>query len=245
MALGPYQTAIIVGASSGIGKELALELAKTGCKVAVVARNLEALQELAARPGLDILPFQHDVKAVGDVPGLFQEITRQLGGLDLIIYSSGVLHRSAKDGFPTAYDLEMIEVNVSGAVAWLNEAATRFEACGFGTIVGIGSVAGVRGRAGNPVYGASKAFLHTYLEALRNRLSKKGVRVVTVKPGPVDTPMTAQSAFKKKLPADVAARRILKLSRRTGEFYLEPAHAVIFTILRHIPSALFRRLNLP
>src|SRR5690606_700639 len=91
-------------------------------------------------------------------------------------------------------DRKMVEVNLLGAIAWLNQAALRFERAGQGQIVGIGSIAGDRGRVGSPVYNTSKAALHTYLESLRNRLTRHGVNVLTVKPGYVDTVLLAENA---------------------------------------------------
>src|SRR5258708_35076601 len=100
-------------------------------------------------------------------------------------------------------------------MAWLNEAAPRFARAGEGTIIGISSVSGDRGRRGQPAYCASKAALDTYLEALRNRLRRRGVTVVTVKPGPVDTPMTAGGARRPLLiAADRAAAEVLCAARR-------------------------------
>ncbi|MBC8065022.1 MAG: SDR family NAD(P)-dependent oxidoreductase, partial [Chlorobia bacterium] len=140
-------------------------------------------------------------------------------------------------------DRSMIEVNDLGAVAWLNEAANRFQHTKHGTILGIGSVAGDRGRMKQPVYNASKAFLHTYLEALRNRLAKVGVKVVTIKPGPVKTDLIAGLDFPNAMLPETAATIILKKAGRTGEHYLSPVHAVVFFIIRNIPSWIFRRLK--
>jgi decaprenylphospho-beta-D-erythro-pentofuranosid-2-ulose 2-reductase len=238
-----YQHAIVIGASSGIGRQLVRQLAESGCKVAALARRREKLDEVAADYSGSVLPFVHDVTDFDSIPELFQTITGALGGLDLIVYCSGSMPEVDSDEFNFAKDREMIEVNDLGAVAWLNEAATRFRGTKHGTIVGIGSVAGDRGRMKQPVYNASKAFLHTYLEALRNRLDRHGVKVVTVKPGPVDTEMTAGLDIKNKMHANEAARLILQKSARTGEHYLNPMHAVAFMVIRNIPSWLFRRMN--
>jgi decaprenylphospho-beta-D-erythro-pentofuranosid-2-ulose 2-reductase len=239
-----YQKAIVVGASSGIGRELVKQLAASGCKVAAVARREKELHTLAeAHPG-QVLAFPHDVTAYDEVPALFQEITGQLGGLDLIIYASGVMPAVGPEEFSFEKDRQMIEVNVLGGMAWLDQAATRFNGTGSGTIVGIGSVAGDRGRVGQPSYNASKAAFATYLEALRNRLSKKGVVVSTIKPGPTETPMTAGVGLSGMMPVDQAARLILKKSGKSGEHYLKLTHRVIFFVIRHIPSAIFRKLKL-
>ena len=238
-----YQHAIVIGASSGIGRQLVRQLAESGCKVAAVARRQDKLDEVAADYSGKVLPFVHDVSDFDSIPELFQRITGDLGGLDLIIYCSGTMPEVEADEFNFAKDRAMIEVNDLGAVAWLNEAATRFQGTKHGTIVGIGSVAGDRGRMKQPVYNASKAFLHTYLEALRNRLDRHGVKVVTIKPGPVDTEMTAGLDIKKKMHANEAARLILQKSARTGEHYLNPVHAAAFMVIRNIPSWIFRRMN--
>jgi short-subunit dehydrogenase len=146
--------------------------------------------------------------------------------------------------FDAAIDRHIFEVNTIGAITWLDLAAERMLAQRSGTIVGIGSVAGDRGRRGNPAYCASKAALHTFLESLRNRLSQHGVSVVTVKPGPVDTPMTAG---RDKLPllidAERAAREIVAALPSGGTRYVPLAWAPIMTVVRSIPSVVFRRMN--
>ncbi|HJP83300.1 MAG TPA: SDR family NAD(P)-dependent oxidoreductase [Fimbriimonadaceae bacterium] len=240
-----YKRAIIVGASSGIGEELARQLATAGCGVAVLGRRLDRLQKLASefQPDL-VLCYKHDVRQFDEIPALFQSITNDLGGLDLFIYSSGVMPTVGPDEFEFSIDRQILEVNVLGAVAWLNEAAVRFGNVGHGVIVGIGSVAGDRGRAGQPVYNASKAFLASYLESLRNRLSTKGVRVTTVKPGPVQTGMTAGLQLNRAMPASTAAKLILAKSSSGRECYLSPIHAAIFLAIRNVPSWIFRRLRI-
>jgi short-subunit dehydrogenase len=242
--MGQFKHAIVVGASSGIGREIALQLAKSGCAVAAVARRKPKLDDLVDKSGQGVRVYEHDVTCFDEVPALFQRITGELGGLDLIVYSSGVMPIVEEDEFDFQKDRRMIEVNDLGAVAWLNEAATRFRGTGHGTILGIGSVAGDRGRMKQPVYNASKAFLHTYLEALRNRLSRHGVRVVTVKPGPVHTEMTAGVDIANAITPEQAATLILKRAGGNGEYYLSPVHKIVFSIIRNIPSWIFRRLSI-
>lgn len=236
--------AIVVGASSGIGAELVRQLAAAGWKVAAVARRMDRLQALAAECGPNVIAVQHDVHEIDAVPGLFVGITGRLGGLDLLIYASGIMPTVGPEEFTTKKDLAIVDVNVRGAIAWLNEGAARFGNAGAGSLVAIGSVAGDRGRFGQPVYNASKAFLHTYMEALRNRLARKGVHVVTIKPGPVYTEMTAGLDLKKAMSAGDAARAILSKIDKTGEFYLVPLHRLIFFVIRSIPSWIFRRLKI-
>jgi NAD(P)-dependent dehydrogenase (short-subunit alcohol dehydrogenase family) len=248
----PWSRAIVVGASSGIGAALARDLARAGCRVALVARREAELARVAGEIGTPangeglVRTYPHDVTRYGDVPALFQQVCRDLGGLDLIVYAAGVMPRIGDDEYTFAKDRETVEVNVLGAIAWLNEAADRFARAGAGTIVGISSVAGDRGRSGNPVYCASKAALDTYLESLRNRIGRLGVRVVTVKPGPVATPMTQGLS---KLPflisADEASRTILAAAARgTRTVYVPARWWPIMLVIRSIPSPLFQRLNI-
>lgn len=239
-----YQFAIVVGASSGIGAEITRQLAATGCRVAAIARRADRLQNLGDEHPDKVLPFVHDVTHYEAIPALFQQATQQLGGLDLIVYAAGVMPDVAVGEYDFDKDRTMVETNVLGAVAWLNQAAARFQSTRHGTIIGIGSVAGDRGRMKQPVYNASKAFLHTYLEALRNRLSRYGVAVVTVKPGPTQTEMTSGLHLKTAMTASDAARRILELSKNTGEKYLLTRHRLAFAVIRRIPSWLFRRLSI-
>ncbi|MER3497014.1 MAG: short-chain dehydrogenase [Armatimonadota bacterium] len=238
-----FQRALIVGASSGIGREMARQLAQEGTKVAVLSRRMERLEELAVEfPGL-ILPYTVDVKETAGVPEFFQRICADLGGLDLFVYNSGVMTTPAEPTYDWPGDEGMIQVNVTGAVRWTNEAAERFGALKTGTLVGIGSVAGDRGRYLNPVYNASKAFLHTYLESLRNRLGPEGVRVVTIKPGPVRTEMTVTMKWKKAMSAETAAAIALNKMSRGGEHYLSPVHWLAFRIIQNLPSGVMQRLK--
>src|SRR3954464_14172026 len=117
-----YRHAIIIGASSGIGMELVKQLSASGCKVAGVARRAERLEGMP-----NVLAFKHDVTNYEEVPALFQEITKQLGGLDLIVYASGVMPTVGAHEYSFDKDRQMIEVNVLGCIAWMNQAAIRFE----------------------------------------------------------------------------------------------------------------------
>jgi NADP-dependent 3-hydroxy acid dehydrogenase YdfG len=235
---------IIVGASSGIGFELTRQLADQGAFVAALARRADRIQPLADQHPGRVFLFAHDVTDTDSIPQMFQLCTDALGGLDGIIYASGVMPDVGPHEYSTQKDLQMVEVNIKGLIAWLNCAAARMEGTKYGSIVAIGSVAGERGRQAQPVYNASKAFLHTYLEALRNRLAKHGVKVVTIKPGPVQTEMTAHLGLKNAMSVHTAARKIIDRLDRTGEHFLSPAHAILFAIIRNIPSPIFKFLKI-
>ncbi|MFQ3586805.1 MAG: SDR family NAD(P)-dependent oxidoreductase [Fimbriimonadaceae bacterium] len=240
----PAGYAIVVGASSGIGAEVTRQLAEKGWRVAAVARRADRLERLAAEHPGRVIPVVHDVRDTGAVPELFLKTTGELGGLDLIVYAAGVMPEVGWHEYNFEKDRLMVEVNLLGAIAWLNQAAIRFEGTRSGSIVAIGSVAGDRGRAGQPVYNTTKAALATYMEALRNRLSRYGVRVVTIKPGPTATEMTAHLHLSGMMPAEKAAAKIVGLRNKTGEHYLKTTHRIAFAIIRRIPSFLFRKLKI-
>jgi len=243
---GALRKAIVVGASSGIGEAVAKQLAKEGVEVAIVARRADELARVV-KEGAEgkLRPYTHDVRAHDDVPELFDTIVKDLGGLDLLVYAAGTMPKVDEGEYSFEKDREMIEVNVLGAIAWMDLAAARFEAAHAGTIVGISSVAGERGRRGAPVYTTSKAALTAYLEALRNRCSRYGVNVVTIKPGFVDTAMTKGLKTFWLVTPEYVARRTLSLARRGGSpsAFVPWRWSVVMSIIRAVPSWVFRRTN--
>lgn len=245
-----WQHAIVVGASGGIGEQIARKLCASGTKVALVGRREDKLRRVAADingVSLSLATVHvHDVADFGSAEQVFEDAVRALGGLDIIVYAAGAMPLIG----PTEYDIEKdaptVTTNLIGAMAWLNLAAKRFERGRGGTIVGIGSVSGDRGRRGNPAYGASKAGLECYLESLRNRLATLGVNVCTVKPGPVKTPMTEQRG---RLPGMIGAERaadlILRAAAKNNKTaYIPMRWWFVSKVIRMIPSFFFRRLNL-
>lgn len=242
--------ALVVGASSGMGAALVRQLASEGYGVAAVARRGELLEALAAEaaggPG-SVLPLVHDVLEVGEVPQVLEQVIAGLGGLDLYVYAAGIMPEVGPEEFDTEKDLAMVDVNLGGAIAWTNAVARWFWSRRAGTIVGIGSIAGDRGRKGAPVYGATKAAFATYLESLRNRLAERAVRVVTIKPGMVETPMT-EGLDKLVMPvsAERAAREILRVARgRLWNVRHVPLRwLAVSLVIRSIPSFLFRRTSI-
>jgi decaprenylphospho-beta-D-erythro-pentofuranosid-2-ulose 2-reductase len=248
--LKTYQHAILVGASSGIGAALARKLAKEGWQLALVGRRAELLESLCDQINQECgegraLPFTHDVTDFDSTPALFSELVKSLGGLDALIYNAGILLKVKVDEFDPQKDIEMTRVNYLGALAWLNPAAAYFQEIKSGQIVGIGSVAGDRGRVTAPAYNASKAALHTYLEALRNRLTRHGVSVLTVKPGFVATDMIKDNPrTPMTISPEKAAEGIYKAMRARKQTVYVPAQwGLIMQVIRHIPSVIFRRLS--
>jgi short-subunit dehydrogenase len=249
--LEPEPKAIVIGASSGIGAALVHELGHQGYRVAAIARREAELTRLCdtvntAVGAERVFPYVHDVTAYEAVPTLFQQIVRQLGGLDLVIYVAGIQPAVALDEYNFEKDAAMIEVNLLGAMAWLNETAIRFERAKTGHIVGVGSIAGDRGRAAGPGYNTSKAALATYLEALRNRLSRHGVTVTTIKPGFVDTVLleNAPKTFWVISPETAAQNIHQAIQKKKQVVYVPARWGLVGLIIRNIPSFIFRRLSI-
>ncbi len=242
-----FKRALVVGASSGIGESLARKLAAEGAQVAVVARRKDELEQLADSVGRDkIRVYPHDVLDYDKTPELFERICADLGGLDVIVYAAGVMPAIEEGEYSFVKDRSMIEVNLLGAMAWFNLAAAKFEAQKSGSIVGISSIAGERGRRGNAAYCTSKAALTTYLESLRNRLSRYGVNVVTIKPGFVDTAMTRgkPGLFWLVSPTQAAETTLALARRDSGASAFVPWRwSIVAFIVRMLPSFIFRRLN--
>ena len=237
---------IIVGASTGMGAALARQLARRGALVAAVARRVKELESVRAESPDRIQIYPFDTAEVEGVPSLFERIESDLNGVDGLIYSAGLMPPIAEGEYSFEKDRSMVEVNLLGAMAWMNVAAARFEAARDGTIIGISSVAGDRGRRKNPAYTATKAGLTAYLEALRNRCSRYGVNVVTIKPGFVDTAMTrGMPGLFWLISADEAATRILQLADRrcSASGYVPRRWGLVMAVVRSIPSRIFRRLN--
>ncbi len=237
---------IVVGASSGIGSEIAKELLKSGAYVTLVARREDELHKLVAEiPSSKYCIIKHDVTKFAEAPNFFADAVKIMEGLDEIYYCAGILEKVNIDEFSTEKDIRMLTINTLGAFAWLNVAAEFFQKKKSGKIIGISSIAGDRGRVGSPAYNTSKAALNTYLESLRNRLARKGIQVLTVKPGFIDTDMTkGMPGLFWLISANTAAKIILKATANGKENIYVPARwALVGLIIKMIPSFIFKKLN--
>ena len=247
--LNPRRRAILVGASGGIGSALSRKLARNGYTLALVDRNQAALQSLyeeinhSAGETRAVI-YEHNVTDYDSVPGLLRRIVADIGGLDLFVYLAGIIYFPDINEFNFEEDRKVMEVNLLGAIAWMSQIAPLFQSAKNGQIVGISSVAGDRGRVANPANSASKAGLTTYLESLRNRLTRHGVHVMTVKPGFVKTDMLR--GVKKVMFAvepERAADMILSgISKRKQVIYVSGIWRWIMLAITHTPSVIFRRL---
>lgn len=243
--LTPRRRGIIVGASAGLGAALARKLSREGYALALLGRSKDRLESLGNE--INARAYVHDASEYRKVPDLLRKVVAELGGLDLVVYVAGVnLPPGGIDQYNFENDRKMVEVNLIGAMAWLTPVAEMFQSAKAGQIVGISSVAGDRGRVGNPGYNTSKAGLTTYLEALRNRLTRHGVNVLTVKPGFMTTEMlkAAQGATPFAIPPEKAANDIWKaMKKRKQVVYTPSIWRWIMLAIQHTPSFIFRRLT--
>lgn len=197
----------LVGASSGIGAALANELVRRGAEVAISARRVEDLEEVAG-DAMAVVPL--DVTDRDAVHRAHADVVERLGGVDVVVFCAGYWKQfDAAQWDPEVFERH-VEVNLLGLNNLLAAAIPPMTAAGAGHIVGVASVAGYRGVAGAEAYGATKAAQINLLEALRAALSPRGIRVTTVCPGFVRTEMTEVNDFPMPfiIEADRAAREI-------------------------------------
>jgi short-subunit dehydrogenase len=216
-------------------------------------RNEETISSLCdeinrARGETCAVSYEHDVTDYKKVPDLFRRVVADLGGIDLFVYVAGTIYFPTMDEFNFNEDIKMMEVNLLGAMAWMSEVAPVFQSMGSGQIVGVSSVAGDRGRVSNPGYNASKAGFTCYLEALRNRLTRHGVNVITIKPGQVKTGVFDLPNAPEKpvlaVTAEQAADGIWNaIKKRKQVAYVAGIWRWVMLVLTHTPSVIFRRLN--
>jgi decaprenylphospho-beta-D-erythro-pentofuranosid-2-ulose 2-reductase len=241
---------LIIGATSAIAEAVARILASRGDKLCLIGRRRESLDSIAMDLRIRGSPAVH-VEAMDATELVAQEpaiswAEELLGGLDTVLIAYGTLSNQAACEKSASLTVAELHTNAVSVAAWLTLIAARFAARRTGTIVAISSVAGDRGRRSNYVYGSAKALVTAFLSGLRQRLHKSGVAVITIKPGFVDTPMTAE--FRKGLlwatPQQVANGIVKAIDRADSVRYLPAFWRPIMFVIRAIPERLFVRLNL-
>lgn len=238
---------LLVGATDGIGLALARRYLADGWRVGLVGRSREKLSRVRDRlkrqhPNGWLSPVHCDVTDASRARPAFEEALEGMGHLHLMVYCAGVMSNGFSPDERHAATSEMLDVNLAGAVHFLELGADYFVAAGRGQLAALGSVAGDRGRKGNSGYGASKAGLHAYLEGLRHRLQGTGVRVSTVKPGWVATRML-EDVPRSAVEPDAAAAKIRRgLSRGREVFYVPAWWRLVSVALRLTPRWLYKRI---
>ncbi len=242
------KTLLILGAGSDIGQAIGHEFAANGFDIILAGRNIGSLSPL--RSDLEI---RHKVAVrltefdAEDLPSHQDFYSRLSAAPDVVLYTAGYLgnHNDAK-----AHPIEaerILKVNYLGAVSILAIAANDLESRRTGTIIGISSVAGDRGRQSNYIYGSSKSGFSTFLDGLRHRLAPSNVHVITVKPGFVQTKMTSDLALPKLLTAKpVNLAKAVFSAYRSGRstIYFLPVWRWIMLFVRILPERIFIRSKL-
>lgn len=242
---------LIFGATSAIAEATARRFAATGARFYLVGRNPERLaaiaRDLEIRSGQPVWHESQDLDALDQHPAILDRAAQAFGSIDIALIAHGVLPDQQACQQSVAATLATIHTNALSVISLATLLANGFEQRGQGTLVVIGSVAGDRGRQSNYVYGATKGMVALFLQGLRNRLHGRGVQVITIKPGFVDTPMTA--AFEKKgvlwaQPDHIAQGIVAAVDRGRDQVYLPWFWRWIMLVIRHIPERLFKRLTL-
>ncbi|SEU24832.1 SDR family oxidoreductase [Stigmatella erecta] len=241
---------LILGATSAIAQATVRLLAARGAALYLVGRNaanLDAVaKDAATRGASQVAQEAVDLDDTDAHEALVERAAQALGGLDGALIAHGVLgeQKACERSWPDAQ--KVLHTNFLSAASLLTVLGNRFEAQKAGTLVVLSSVAGDRGRQSNYVYGASKGALTVFLQGLRNRLAPAGVAVVTVKPGFVDTPMTAHVAKNKLFasPGQVARGILRAADGRKNEVYVPGFWALIMLVIRTIPEGVFKRMKL-
>lgn len=238
---------LILGARSDVGRALARAYARDGYRIVLAVRNTDRIEadaeDLRIRFGQEVKLHEFDalntkghsafLDGLGELP-------------DVVISLVGIMTPQSEAEVDFEAAELMVRSNYVGLVSIIGEIANRMEARGSGTIIGVSSVAGDRGRATNYIYGSAKAGFTAFLSGLRNRLFKKGVNVITVKPGLVRTRMTEGMALPASLTAtpDELARAIRQAHDRGSlVVYYRPVWRLIMFVIRCMPERLFARMK--
>ncbi len=241
-------TVLIIGAKSDIAKALARAYAANHSNLQLAARKVHELEtfanDLRIRHRIDVSLYELDITATASHQSFYETVTPKPQG---VIVASGYMCEQEAAQTSLEKTLQTLNVNFTGAVCLLNIVANDFEARQEGFIVGISSVAGDRGRASNYIYGAAKAGFSAYLSGLRNRLYASGVHVMSVKPGFVNTKMTAALRLSAPLTAqpDEVAEDILNAQQRNVDIlYTKGIWRYIMGVITLIPESLFKKMHL-
>ncbi|MFL5318080.1 MAG: SDR family NAD(P)-dependent oxidoreductase [Myxococcaceae bacterium] len=244
-----YRNAIITGASSGLGRGLALWFAKQGVRVFAAARRadkLKSLEDEAKAVGGTVEAVQLDVNDTRQVITKLNELDDQSGGLDLVIANAGL--GSETNGKRLKWDVveQLIQTNVLGAAATLSAVVPKMVERQRGHIVGVSSIAAYRGLPKSAGYSASKAFVMVFLEGLRIDLVPLGIQVTCINPGFVKSEMTEKNKFKMPfiLETEDAVERIAQaIVRGDSEFAFPGPLVAASKVMKALPNGLWDRMS--
>jgi len=241
---------LVLGATSAIARATARELAARGHNLTLAGRDLAELERDAAdirlRHDVEVQVKAFDAEGYDEHAGFLAQVVEQGGELEGVVLAFGYLGEQSRAAQQWDESLAIMQRNYVGAVSILNRCAEYLAQRGEGKIIGISSVAGDRGRQSNYIYGSAKGGLSVYLQGLRNAMFHRGVHVMTVKPGFVDTAMTygMPGLFLVASPQAVARRILAALDKGRNEIYAPWFWRWIMLIIRHVPEPIFKRLKM-
>lgn len=239
----------ITGASSGIGQALALRYAQAGWNLALVARRTQAVHEWAAGAGIDgrrLAVFAADVQDIDSIAAAGRACIAQCGVPQVVIANAGIsigMDTAERDDIDVMRDT--LATNLTGVAATFHPFLAAMRQRGSGTLVGVASMAAIRGLPGHGAYCASKAGVVAYCESLRGECRGSGVKVVTLLPGYIATPLTAKNPYSMPflMPADAFADRAFRAIEAGESWRIIPWQmAVVAKLMRALPNALYDRL---
>lgn len=244
------QNILIIGATSAIAEATARLWATRGDALFLVGRKAQRLEVIAAdlrvRGAASVVCYAMEACDTDAHAAMLEAAERALGGLDIALIAHGSLPDQKACEASVELTLRQIDNNGLSVIALATRLGEVFEKQGRGSLAVISSVAGDRGRQSNYVYGAAKGMVSIFLQGLRNRLASKGVQVLTIKPGFVDTPMT--TAFPKgplwAKPEVIASGIVQAVDKGRDEVYLPGFWRLIMLVIRHVPEIIFKRLSL-
>ena len=233
---------IIIGASSGIGWELAVQLASEGYQLGLVARRLEKLEQLASSLAGDHFVVQSDIAKTELAQQQLAELLEKMGNVELIVINSGVGEQEKR--LDWEIQRQMIDVNIRGFAALTVISMNYFRERGSGHLVGISSVAAHMSGGLAPTYAATKAFVSSYLNGMRSRAeySKLPIAVTTVEPGFVDTPMVKGTPIWTASVEKAVAQLVPAIIDKKGHVYITKRWRYVAWLLNLMPKWLMRRL---
>lgn len=234
--------AIIIGATSGIGKELAVVLSQNGYVVGAVGRRTHLLDKFKKELPASFIK-SIDISKTSEAINQFKELISEMNGVDIVVISSGV--GFINHDLQWVQEKETIDINISGFTAMANVAMHHFLSKGSGHFVGISSIAAIRGDGNAPAYSASKAFVSNYLQGLRKKVSKAGVSIVItdIQPGFVDTAMAkGEGLFWVASPLKAAQQIYNAIKRKKKHVYITKRWRIIGWLMKVMPEFIYNRL---
>jgi len=234
--------AIVVGASSGLGREIALRLSQQGYRIGLVARRGDLLDEVRSEIAGPAYVRAIDVTRNEEAMALFQSLIDEMHGVDLVVVAAGMCCSNLDLDWET--EKRTIDLNVGGFVAIANVAVKHFCARGSGHLVGISSIAALRGSGGVPAYAASKAFMSNYLDGLRQKFSKMAlpITITNIEPGLIDTGGEwGETSFWVASTRKAASQIVAAIARRRQHAYITRRWRAVAWLLRVMPNYVYDR----